>query len=137
MVTLQLYVDFFFLMIRRPPRSTGTDTLCPYTTLFRSDRLDGRARRDQLERLGDLLGRGAAADVKEVRRLATVQLDDVHGRHRQTGAIDHAADVAFERHVVEVVLGGRAFDFIFRSEEHTSELQSLMRISYAVFCLKK
>src|SRR3546814_7796305 len=102
MVTLQLYVDFFFLMIRRPPRSTGTDTLCPYTTLFRSDRLDGRARRDQLERLGDLLGRGAAADVKEVRRLAAVQLDDVHGR----------------------------------SEEHTSELQSLMRISYAVFCLK-
>src|SRR3546814_7418900 len=72
--------SFFFLMIRRPPRSTRTDKLFPYTTLFRSSEgshgLDGFA-------------------------LCLVGVDD------------------------------------WRSEEHTSELQSLMRISYAVFCLKK
>src|SRR3546814_7005169 len=82
----------FFLMIRRPPRSTRTDTLFPYTTLFRSLGLLGeRCRRDQ--RLG------ARQDLGPPRNL--------------------------ERLVGE------------RSEEHTSELQSLMRISYAVFCLKK
>src|SRR3546814_8179557 len=71
-------------MIRRPPRSTRTDTLFPYTTLFRSEIVYGRFRRMHAEQLGRL-------------RLSR--------------------DV--------------------RSEEHTSELQSLMRISYAVFCLKK
>src|SRR3546814_1431167 len=81
---------FFFLMIRRPPRSTRTDTLFPYTTLFRS------AVQLQLAIIGD---RGPAG---EQARLLPV-----------------------------VVAGGG------RSEEHTSELQSLMRISYAVFCLKK
>ena len=59
---------------------------------------------DHLERLGDLLGRGAAADVEEVRGLAAVQLDDVHRGHREAGAVDHAADVAVERDIVEVVL---------------------------------
>src|SRR3546814_10920127 len=81
-----LYV--FFLMIRRPPRSTRTDTLFPYTTLFRS----ALRRREQEE-------------------ARAVQLRA------------HQLDSHFTR-----------FD---RSEEHTSELQSLMRISYAVFCLKK
>src|SRR3546814_4962391 len=80
----------FFLMIRRPPRSTRTDTLFPYTTLFRSSagRLWSRARS---------CGRAC--------------------RHlpRSSGSCGQSA----------------------RSEEHTSELQSLMRISYAVFCLKK
>src|SRR3546814_3237563 len=71
----------FFLMIRRPPRSTRTDTLFPYTTLFRSNSAK-KARRQEVN----------------------------HGQH----SID-----------------------CIRSEEHTSELQSLMRISYAVFCLKK
>src|SRR3546814_5086618 len=89
---------FFFLMIRRPPRSTRTDTLFPYTTLFRSP--ERRAT----------LARGAEA-VRHTTRL------------RETRS----------KHVVSRVhprpLG--------RSEEHTSELQSLMRISYAVFCLKK
>src|SRR3546814_1067718 len=79
----------FFLMIRRPPRSTRTDTLFPYTTLFRS-RPTARRR-----------GRVAAAVVQ--------------GR----------------------VTAGQAVTAAARSEEHTSELQSLMRISYAVFCLKK
>src|SRR3546814_8968769 len=85
-------------MIRRPPRSTRTDTLFPYTTLFRSDgeglELPAQplVRRDHLDRRSGTLRLGAA--VVE-------------------GNADH------------------------RSEEHTSELQSLMRISYAVFCLKK
>src|SRR3546814_15028047 len=74
------YVYFFFLMIRRPPRSTRTDTLFPYTTLFRSRR-----------------GESRNCDKR----------------------------------------GGYARRERSRSEEHTSELQSLMRISYAVFCLKK
>src|SRR3546814_16646707 len=84
---------FFFLMILRPPRSTRTDTLFPYTTLFRS---------------GDLV---------RARFLGTGQ-ESVRSR---------AQPVSRDR-------GGRAG---VRSEEHTSELQSLMRISYAVFCLKK
>src|SRR3546814_9130844 len=80
---------FFFVMIRRPPRSTRTDTLFPYTTLFRS------------------ADRGARA-----------------GRSRRPPPqpTQAAADAEYPHP---------------RSEEHTSELQSLMRISYAVFCLKK
>src|SRR3546814_9245788 len=75
---------FFFLMIRRPPRSTRTDTLFPYTTLFRSDRC------------------ATATEPKSI----SPSRREIKGRGP-------------------------------RSEEHTSELQSLMRISYAVFCLKK
>src|SRR3546814_10826856 len=77
-------------MIRRPPRSTRTDTLFPYTTLFRSLRL--------------AIGRKADADPVRAPYI----------------------DQCFEHFAHET-----------RSEEHTSELQSLMRISYAVFCLKK
>src|SRR3546814_18860157 len=80
--------SFFFLMIRRPPRSTRTDTLFPYTTLFRSVSI---GRRPNTDGLG---------------------LDRIGLETNQRGQIE-------------------------RSEEHTSELQSLMRISYAVFCLKK
>src|SRR3546814_14483785 len=91
-----MFIVVFFLMIRRPPRSTRTDTLFPYTTLFRSPpsrvrsvrRARGATRRDGVTAAGD-------------------------GRDRDDR---------------------RGFG---RSEEHTSELQSLMRISYAVFCLKK
>src|SRR3546814_14222995 len=90
--SLCFILHFFFLMIRRPPRSTRTDTLFPYTTLFRSPRpascrppCRGRSRGSAAPRRGSS-SRGRAAA---------------------------------------------------RSEEHTSELQSLMRISYAVFCLKK
>src|SRR3546814_16407615 len=85
----------FFLMIRRPPRSTRTDTLFPYTTLFRSAQID-RARRGQLPAAADMIVEEEAEPEQPAR----------------------AQPVA-------------------RSEEHTSELQSLMRISYAVFCLKK
>src|SRR3546814_1169237 len=86
---------FFFLMIRRPPRSTRTDTLFPYTTLFRSR----QARRATFE-------------------YALPPCGDVPPRRR--GPASRAAIRSCQR-----------------SEEHTSELQSLMRISYAVFCLKK
>src|SRR3546814_12679994 len=81
--SLAISLFFFFLMIRRPPRSTRTDTLFPYTTLFRSR---------HIARESSGAGRAGSAPAAE----------------RPT-----------------------------RSEEHTSELQSLMRISYAVFCLKK
>src|SRR3546814_6759326 len=93
-------------MIRRPPRSTRTDTLCPYTTLFRSrhHRLPGGAGRWCVERRRC----GDRDDAGRRRRGHRRELRDLRGR---------------------ALLG--------RSEEHTSELQSLMRISYAVFCLKK
>src|SRR3546814_16364257 len=89
---------FFFLMIRRPPRSTRTDTLVPYTTLFRSMR--ERTRAPFFQRVLKLVSRGPSG-----------------------GLLVNA--------IFAHLLDQR------RSEEHTSELQSLMRISYAVFCLKK
>src|SRR3546814_6735058 len=114
-------------MIRRPPRSTRTDTLFPYTTLFRSrhQRLGiahlARAgeRRIFLEEGGRRRRRPAARGIQRLlRRLAHRGLARPAGMRRQKRG------VAFERKIV-------------RLEEHTSELQSLMRISYAVFCLKK
>src|SRR3546814_2665075 len=97
-------------MIRRPPRSTRTDTLFPYTTLFRSLLLRaGKVFRTYRVALG----------IKP------------RGDKMQRG--DNRTPEG------EYVLGGRnaGSRFYKRSEEHTSELQSLMRISYAVFCLKK
>src|SRR3546814_2588477 len=100
-------------MIRRPPRSTRTDTLFPYTTLFRSV-------------LRRSLGHGLCRD--------RTQGD---GPARMAGRRSYLRPPAASRAVVRRLpveghsLGRR------RSEEHTSELQSLMRISYAVFCLKK
>src|SRR3546814_2935201 len=88
---LSFFMFFFFLMIRRPPRSTRTDTLFPYTTLFRSVN----------QELNAVASGGSTIFYKG------------------TGLI---RDISSS--------GGR-------SEEHTSELQSLMRNSYAVFCLKK
>src|SRR3546814_13284324 len=88
-LVVKLFV--FCLMIRRPPRSTRTDTLFPYTTLFRSCRAQPR--------------RGRTRQARDARTLSPAQIS---GDRRRA-----------------------------RSEEHTSELQSLMRISYAVFCLKK
>src|SRR3546814_7940663 len=95
---------FFFLMIRRPPRSTRTDTLFPYTTLFRSPR-----RRIQ---------------VRNNRTLCRRPPYPVPGSRK------HAQNQRAYR-------AGHRYRPSVRSEEHTSELQSLMRISYAVFCLKK
>src|SRR3546814_13541546 len=93
------YLSIFFLMIRRPPRSTRTDTLFPYTTLFRSS-AEGR-----------------------------------RGRARRNGAFARPARTRDHRKCLPGRFGRNEPDV--RSEEHTSELQSLMRISYAVFCLKK
>src|SRR3546814_1079685 len=92
--------SFVFLMIRRPPRSTRTDTLFPYATLFRSQ---------------------AAPPRNIVRRRHSLP---ARGRARPAPA----------RALIDMRANACASS---RSEEHTSELQSLMRISYAVFCLKK
>src|SRR3546814_14251075 len=104
-------VIVFFVMIRRPPRSTRTDTLFPYTTLFRSRRPRRGERRHRVDQVLDAVHRD----------------DAVRGRQRI-----EVRRVAGDR----AGMGGRDPRPV-RSEEHTSELQSLMRISYAVFCLKK
>src|SRR3546814_2337248 len=104
-------------MIRRPPRSTRTDTLFPYTTLFRS-------LRPAVGRTG--LAHGRCAHQAPPRRGHRFP-PDARVPHRRQPAPDRLE-------------GDRAraqADLARRSEEHTSELQSLMRISYAVFCLKK
>src|SRR3546814_3711061 len=112
-------------MIRRPPRSTRTDTLFPYTTLFRS--------RDRHQR--DVLLLRVAGD--RVRRHAAVAAHpgvDEHARRiprAGRGLLAHHLHGGAVPVHVRVPVGDP------RSEEHTSELQSLMRISYAVFCLKK
>src|SRR3546814_4091935 len=126
-------------MIRRPPRSTRTDTLFPYTTLFRSEQL----ARPRLRR--------RAVDEREA-------VDAVPRRNHVTAHLsppllaDHAAAVCFVKSKITSSVARKALIFdasmnctssaasaalAARSEEHTSELQSLMRISYAVFCLKK
>src|SRR3546814_1862333 len=106
-------------MIRRPPRSTRTDTLFPYTTLFRSPRVAHAARRGELA-MGKVVGVEQAQRFRRpLDEVAAVVLEGLH---------------APEVDVPEVE--GRPAR-LHRSEEHTSELQSLMRISYAVFCLKK
>src|SRR3546814_1902220 len=109
-------------MIRRPPISTRTDTLFPYTTLFRS-RPRGRRDEPELALRIELRGRGFGSDGAL----------DQHDRQRIADAARLPAFV--ERGIAGVGLEDRAVGR--RSEEHTSELQSLMRISYAVFCLKK
>src|SRR3546814_10429456 len=102
-------------MIRRPPRSTRTDTLFPYTTRFRSPGREGGLV------LGTALGVGEEDQIR-------VGVDEVLGGQLRV-ATGLPIDVS---RVGDVLEAGH-----LRSEEHTSELQSLMRISYAVFCLKK
>src|SRR3546814_1624681 len=111
---------FFFLMIRRPPRSKRTDTLFPYTTLFRSRLLTGDRR--ALARAITLVESRHPAD----QAVAEVLLQKILPA---TGQQD--AGCAIRLGISGTPGVGK------RSEEHTSELQSLMRISYAVFCLKK
>src|SRR3546814_2452257 len=106
-------------MILRPPRSTRTDTLFPYPTLFRSRR---RSPSPDLDRAGQ----GAAARSR-ARALAA----PVRGRSGALRARGRLCDMGTAD--APLCRGGLRV----RSEEHTSELQSLMRISYAVFCLKK
>src|SRR3546814_1294705 len=105
-------------MIRRPPRSTRTDTLFPYTPLFRSDGLDLLLRTDHM-----------------------FHRDDEFRRQRPMGDEYQSNHLAYVAHLffMDYAFGppGARFSRASRSEEHTSELQSLMRISYAVFCLHK
>src|SRR3546814_2406342 len=105
-------------MIRRPPRSNRTDTLFPYTTLFRSlsiPKLNNPGYHKMLNEFREFIARGNVIDL----------------------AVGVIIGGAFA-----TITGSLTEDLImplvgWRSEEHTSELQSLMRISYAVFCLKK
>src|SRR3546814_5285374 len=117
-------------MIRRPPRSTRTDTLFPYTTLFRSDEGPcGRTRRKHgSPRICRTDGRAPRVNSYSASPLRLTHL--VGGEKISGGS---AAVSRNPSDVAEIV----AEHPIGRSEEHTSELQSLMRISYAVFCLKK
>src|SRR3546814_1742898 len=108
-------------MIRRPPSSTRTDTLFPYTTLFRSGVAPGEA-------VGD----------EELDLAARKRLDEkaVRSRQHRTPALQAQPFRNRLRQVLPALWVGK-HDADPRSEEHTSELQSLMRISYAVFCLNK
>src|SRR3546814_1002729 len=110
--TCSLTYPVFFLLIRRPPRSTRTDTLFPYTTLFRS---------------------GAPLYALAANRY----FEDDDGLSLDAGGFVAALEYASG---IKAELFGKPAPGFFqaaRSEEHTSELQSLMRISYAVFCLKQ
>src|SRR3546814_5312919 len=129
-----LYV-FFFLMIRRPPRSTRTDTLFPYTTLFRSKgpdhRLSDPATEIDARTLEDspgVFGRRLGVDTGNVRSL-------FFDWRSPSGPNAHARAIQGVVRDARLIKSCRQPPF-GRSEEHTSELQSLMRISYAGFCLK-
>src|SRR3546814_7831002 len=134
-------------MIRRPPRSTRTDTLLPYTTLFRSRRCD-RGAAHRLAR-DAVRHRALVHDLDHRLRHLFLSLRRVaHARRagavsRAPGARGRPADAAVAdiaaAHLPEGKGRNRPRDLgdDDRSEEHTSELQSLMRLAYAVFCLKK
>src|SRR3546814_10707685 len=117
-------------MILRPPRSTRTDTLFPYTTLFRS----GPLRDDSGVILTDSrpfrqIGHG---DFLKLGKPATLGTEQIRRVMRNRTGVDLRVILNHGEHGKIKILR-----FEHRSEEHTSELQSLMRISYAVFCLKK
>src|SRR3546814_1900990 len=138
---------FFFLMIRRPPRSTRTDPLFPSTTLFRSCRraaspgsramtfldilrtavfaLRGNWMRSALTSLGVIIGIAAVIVMVSVGQGTQQEIDKL------------VSGLGSQRLDVSPGSGRGAGGDRRRSEEHTSELQSLMRISYAVFCLNK
>src|SRR3546814_3161275 len=109
-------------MIRRPPRSTRTDTLFPYTTLFRSPA--------RVRATASSMDSAAAGSRRRQAPLLILWL-------RLTCRVPPRSFLYSQK--VDLGSGLRALDLAapFRSEEHTSELQSLMRISYAVFCLQK
>src|SRR3546814_5449301 len=119
-------------MIRRPPRSTRTDTLFPYTTLFRSNALA-----ETINGLykAELIHRRAPWKSKAAVELATLEWVAWFNNHRLLEPIGYIPPAEAEANYYQQ-LTAQAMT-LARSEEHTSELQSLMRISYAVFCLKK
>src|SRR3546814_4622814 len=114
-------------MIRRPPRSTRTDTLFPYTTLFRS-----RFVLDVLTAAGRKEETGSRRCRRSVAGRWAVQHGSGTSRPRFTVTLTNTAPANYPGICENAITRAR-----HRSEEHTSELQSLMRISYAVFCLKK
>src|SRR3546814_8055103 len=125
---------FFFLMIPRPPRSTRTDTLFPYTTLFRSHTIVTLQKRyGAYSLLGAELRTGRTHQIRV---------------HLASAGFPIVGDEKYGSDAVREKFSARGFKRMFlhacrleiphpRSEEHTSELQSLMRTSYAVLCLKK
>src|SRR3546814_6312591 len=147
---MYLYYFVFFLMVRRPPRSTRPDTLFPYTTLFRSLR---PLRRPPGRGGLPLPGRQAATSIRTGARkrpfpfpAALTWIKVGRAQTPQTASMDKPptapatatlspATLARAPHRLLFFIG--AANVLLRSEEHTSELQSTMRISYAVFCLKK
>src|SRR3546814_5140169 len=125
-------------MIRGPPISTRTDTLCPYTTPFRSAEVGGQDDEGVAEVDGAALAVGQAAVVQHLQQDVEdvgVCLLDLVEQHHLVGPPAHRLGERAALLVADVAR--RRADHARRSEEHTSELQSLMRISYAVFCLKK
>src|SRR3546814_2753325 len=118
-------------MILRPPRSNRTDTLFPYTTLFRS-RLLRSARYSRRQGRDGGKGRKGAGRTPHRRARNAGHLRPSQGHGRRAGGTDGNAQRRREPLMTDKTIGDWK-----RSEEHTSELQSLMRISYAVFCLKK
>src|SRR3546814_5748343 len=124
-------------MIRRPPRSTRTDTLFPYTTLFRSRHPGERAARQRRHRMSfhDASTDGACRGPATRAVRAGIDRDAAFGA--VTPPLVLSSNFSFagfnDKRQYDYTRSGNPT----RSEEHTSELQSLMRISYAVFCLKK
>src|SRR3546814_1817374 len=129
----------FFLMIRRPPKSTRTDPLVPYTTLFLSEE---KILYDLVDRPIAMLPTGSLFLLRAMRgwalacRARACPPGPLVTSFLKAGAIEALPHF----HIAMAALNSDALGtlhFNCRSEEHTSELQSLMRISYAVFCLKK
>src|SRR3546814_8442428 len=142
-------------MIRRPPRSTRTDTLFPYTTLFRSRLVEqGRGHRPEAMRR-HLVGSVTQPPQRPVDRVFAHRagprtnrgeyISCQAGNHPQF--LEQGQRLPRKRYMMRLTHlhlfggddpdGALKIELLPRSEEHTSELQSLMRISYAVFCLKK
>src|SRR3546814_3518029 len=116
-------------MIRRPPVSTRTDTLCPYTTLFRSARFGQRRAWLWLAGfavMAAVVTLGFADPAADIRTVAYAAI--------LLGFCGATFDIVIDAYRIELL---KPEQLGVRSEEHTSELQSLMRISYAVFCLTK
>src|SRR3546814_968441 len=120
-------------MIRRPPRSTRTDTLFPYTTLFRSCRVAQHSLGALILTVSPLALGAAQAQSDQLSQAASGEVDPQAAEAGPSTAAP--APKASSGQIEEIVVTAQRR--AERSEEHTSELQSLMRISYAVFCLKK
>src|SRR3546814_10325273 len=120
-------IIIFFLMIRRPPRSTRTYTLFPYTTLFRSCAATNVGRASLFPARRSISGQVRRTIPKRAAHKSKILL-----QFRSPLGVNRCAGKQIAPDFFGLLQLPR-----LRSEEHTSELQSLMRISYAVFCLKK